>query len=92
MLTIEVLARDLRSLPILARLGLVLLLGGGFADVVAHLSTGGAEHGHEFTSAEVLAHVVVVVGMVLILLGVVVDGVRRSRDRQRADRTSKGVA
>lgn len=92
MLTIERVARELRSLPILARLGLVLLLGGGVADVLAHLGTRGAEHGHEFTSAEVWAHVVAVVGMVVVLLGVVIDGVRQPHPDGPVGDSAKGGA
>ena len=92
MLTLEALARDLRSLPILARLGIVLLLGGGVTDVLAHLWTAGAEHGHEFTSAEVWAHGVVFVGMVVVLIGVVLDGVRPSHpDRPVGESAPGGV-
>lgn len=92
MLTIESLARELRSLPILVLLGLAVILGGGAADVLAHFWTTGAEHGHAFTSAEVLAHVVVVVGMVVVLLGVVIGGVRRSHpDRPVGDSTNGGA-
>ena len=79
MLTIETDGRSLRSLPALARAGLAMLAFGGLADLVAHLGLPAeAGHGHGFTSAEVEAHLVVLVGMVLTLLGVVIDGVRRA--------------
>ena len=79
MLTIETDGRSLRSLPALARAGLAVLAFGGLADLVAHLGLPAeAGHGHGFTAAEVEAHLIVFAGMVLILLGVVVDGVRRA--------------
>lgn len=90
MLTIENLARELRSLPTLIWLGVVLLLGGGVADVVAHLWAAGADHEHGFTPSEFSAHVVVVVGMVIVLLGVVVHGVRHSAPTTRSGDSMKG--
>ena len=52
MLTLERVGRELPGLPLLARLGLVVLVLGGFADVVAHLdSAGHVGHLHEHTSA-----------------------------------------
>lgn len=93
MLTLERVGRELPGLPLLARLGLVVLVLGGFADVVAHLdSASNVGHLHEHTSAEISAHLAAFMGMVLILLGVVTDGVRLNRIRRSADRTSKGVA
>jgi len=79
MLAIETDGRSLRALPALARVGLAVLVFGGLADVVAHLGLPAeAGRGHGFSTAEVEAHVVVFVGVVLILLGVVIDGVRRA--------------
>ena len=63
---------------------------GGLADVMAHLEAGVVEAGaaHAHTSTEAAAHLTGFVGMVLILVGVVMDGVRR---RPAApDATSKG--
>ena len=83
MLVIERARNELLSLPLIVRLGLVILLVGGLADVVAHLGMAGhADHLHEHTSAELSAHVVGFGGMVVILLGVVTDGVRRSQHRR----------
>jgi hypothetical protein len=84
MLTLERLRTEALSLPTLARLGLVILVIGGLADIAAHLeAVGRADHLHEHSTSELSAHVIGFVGMVLILLGVVLDGVRRSyRGRQ----------
>ena len=65
----------------------------GFADIVVHL--GAADHAghlHEHTSAESQAHLAGFVGMVLVFLGVVADGVRISLLRRSAEASSKGVA
>ena len=91
MLTIETDGRSLRSLPALARAGLAVLAFGGLADLVTHLGLPAeAGHGHGFTSAEVEAHLVVLVGMVLTLLGVVIDGVRRAHLGPSAGAHRKG--
>ena len=65
---------------------------GGLADLMAHLdSTEHVGHLHVHTSAEMSAHLIVFAGMVLIYLGIVVDGVRRQRDRRTTDRISQGA-
>lgn len=93
MLTLERVRTDLSGLPLLTRVGLVVLVLGGFADVVAHLEASiHVGHLHEHTSAEITAHLVAFMGMVLVLLGVVVDGVRRTRLDRKSESTSKGVA
>lgn len=84
MLALERWLRELAQLPLLARLGLLVLGLGGLADVVAHLEAsvvegGHAAHLHEHTPAELAAHLIGFAGMVLVLLGVVVDGVRGTR-------------
>lgn len=85
MLTIETGGRSLRALPALSRVGLAVLVFGGLADLVAHLGLPAeAAHGHGFSAAEVEAHLIVLVGMVLILLGVVIDGVRRAHPGRSA--------
>ncbi|MCI0345982.1 MAG: hypothetical protein L0221_11155 [Chloroflexi bacterium] len=104
MLTIETIRRSARgfggtvavplAVPLVVRIGLVVLLLGGLADLVAHfgVAVGEAEPGQPAGHAgghspdEVAAHVVVFVGMVLILLGVVIDGVKRARPGRRAGR------
>lgn len=93
MLTLESICRELPGLPLLARLGLVVLVLAGFADVLAHLeSAGHVGYVHEHTPAEISAHLGAFMGMVLILLGVVDDGVRRTRLGRSAGGTSKGDA
>lgn len=79
MLTLERARMELISLPLLARVGLVILVLGGLADVVAHLEAAShADHLHEHSASELSAHLIGFVGMVVILLGVVLDGVRRT--------------
>ncbi|HEV8282500.1 MAG TPA: hypothetical protein VGQ02_11605 [Candidatus Limnocylindrales bacterium] len=92
MLAIETTVRELRELPVLTRVGLAVLLLGGLADLAAHVAVVGEVAGHEhgFTLAEGLAHLVAFAGMALVLVGVVVDGVRRTRPGRPAGHTSKG--
>ena len=91
MLTLERARAELRGLPLLVHLGLAILVLGGFADLVAHLeATGHAGHGHEHTVSELSAHLIGFVGMVVILLGVVVDGVRQAYLDRSVEDTSKG--
>ena len=81
MFTIESVIRDARRVPPLARGGLAVLVMGVVVDLVAHVATlgqAGPGHHHAFSPGEVVGHLVLLVGMVLILAGVVVDGVRRS--------------
>jgi hypothetical protein len=91
MLTIERLRSELAALtglPFLARLGVFVLLFGGLADVVAHFGLPAEAGGlHPHAASESIAHLIGFVGMVLVLLGVVVDGVRRNRIRRSADGT-----
>jgi hypothetical protein len=47
-------------------------------------------HDHGFTPTEAAAHFVVFAGMAMVLLGVVVDGVRRPRPGRPAGNSSKG--
>jgi hypothetical protein len=91
MLAIERVARTVLEVPLLARLGLALLAFGGLADLIAHLGAPGAMSGAP-TADQVTAHLLVFAGMVLTVLGVVVDGVRLSRARRPGGRTPKGVA
>ncbi len=92
MLTVERLAHDAHRLPFLAKAGFATMALGGVADLLAHLeATDHVGHLHVHTSAELSAHLIVFVGMVLIYLGIVVDGARRQRDRRATGRTSQGV-
>ena len=91
MLTLDRAGRELQRLPVLVRVGLLILLLGGVADVVAHLEAAGhAGHAHEHTDAELSAHLVGFVGMVVVLLGVVVDGARRTYPGRVAEEPSTG--
>ena len=78
-------------MPLLTRLGLLVFVLGGAADILVHLSEEAAGPHVEHTPLELDAHLVTFVGMVLILGGVVVDGVRLYLARRQAER-SKGVA
>ena len=77
------LERRLRALPLVIRLGMVVIAFGGFADLVTHLSFADAAEPGGHTPAQLSAHVIAFAGMVLVLAGVVVDGVRQSMVRRR---------
>ena len=72
-----------RLFPLGAKLGLAVMVLGIVADLVAHLGPV-PSHSHGGVSGPQLsAHLVVFVGMVLVLVGVVLDGVlprRRAGD------------
>jgi hypothetical protein len=96
MLTLERLGREARSLPGLVKVGVVGLLVSGLADVIAHLEESGvavhvAGQVHQHSSTELSAHLAAFVSMVIVLAGVVLDGVRQQRARRRSERTSKGA-
>lgn len=93
MLTIDSLRREARSFPLLARVGLAGLLVAGLVDLIAHLEASGhGSHVHSFGATEVAAHSGVLVSMILVLLGVVIDGARLGRARLAARNARKGVA
>ncbi len=79
-------------MPIVSRVGLAVLLLGGLADLAAHLAVFGelAGHDHVFSPAEASAHLVVFAGMAIVLVGVVLDGVRRSRPGRSAGKHNQG--
>jgi len=86
MLTIETFKRlglEAASLPALSRVGLLLMVAAGVFDVVVHLASGEHAGHHEF-GPEQLAHLLGVVGMVLVLTGVVTYGARRQLRREAA--------
>ena len=83
MLTVEHL-RGLAHLPLLVKVGLVVMAFAGLADVVAHLEASHTGHLHTHSASESAAHLVGLVSMILIFLGVVIDGVRQSRARRSA--------
>lgn len=77
----------------LVRGGVAGLVFAGLADVVAHLESGGhAGHLDTHTSAELSAHLLGFVSMVVIFLGVVIYGARQSRSRRGSAGSTKGVA
>jgi hypothetical protein len=87
MLTIDSLARvvaELRQLPAGSRIGLVLMVAAGAMDVIVH-ATAGDHAGHYGFGPEHAAHLLGVVGMVLVLAGVVIDGARRQLRRTAAN-------
>ncbi len=97
MLMIERIVTEVRRLPSLVKVGLVALGLSAFADLIGHVEAGAVIEAignvHAFNPAETTAHVAVLVSMVLVLAGVVVDGVRRARARRRsAVPDQKGVA
>ena len=78
MLALDRGVRELISLPVITRIGLVIMVVGGLADVAAHLEAAGhTEHLHEHTPSELSAHLIGFVGMVVVLLGILLDGLRR---------------
>ena len=88
MFTIERSIRETRQLPVLSKAGIAVLALGALGDLIAHLEAAGHDgHLHAHTSAELSAHLIVFVGMVLIYLGVVLDGARRHRARRSSERT-----
>jgi len=86
MLTLETgkrLILETGALPYLSRVGLLLMMAAGAFDVVVHLAAG--EHaGHHGFGLEHAAHLLGVVGMVLVLTGVVSYGARRQLRRAAA--------
>ena len=81
MLTLEGLRPQLRHLPTLMKIGLLVMGLALFADLVAHLEVSApvthTGDGHVHTTTQLWAHVGVFVGMVIVFAGVVWDGVRR---------------
>jgi hypothetical protein len=97
MLTIERVLREVSKLPGLVKIGTIALLLSGFDDISLHLAGGGLlepiSRPHAFSPDEAAAHLVAFVSMVLILTGVVLDGVRRTRARRASTRRPpEGVA
>jgi|SRR5687767_720047 len=79
---------ELGTLPAMSRMGIVVIVIVGLTDVAVHLLIAApARHEHGAFAAEHLAHLLGIVGMVLTLAGVVVDGVRHSHRRTTAATT-----
>jgi hypothetical protein len=68
-----------RQLPLGSKLGFAVMVVGIAADLVAHLDPALDHHHGGATGPELSAHLVVFVGMALVLVGVVIDGVRSGR-------------
>jgi hypothetical protein len=87
--------RGLGRLPALVKAGLVVMALAGLADVVAHLeAVDHVGHLHSHTTTESAAHLAGLLSMVVIFVGVVIDGVRQGRARRRvpASRDVEGVS
>jgi hypothetical protein len=65
--------------PIGSQIGLAVMVLGIAADLAAHLDPALDHHHGGVTGPELSAHLVVFVGMALVLIGVVIDGVRSGR-------------
>ena len=73
-------------IPGLSKLGAVVSAFGLLFDLVEHdLSHVGDPRIGSFPLAEHAAHLVVLIGMVLVLVGVVADGIRLERRRRRLE-------
>jgi hypothetical protein len=76
---IERVSETAHQLPLGSKLGFAVMVPGIAADLVAHLDPALDHHHGGVTGPELSAHLVVFVGMALVLIGVVVDGVRSGR-------------
>jgi hypothetical protein len=76
---IERVSETAHQLPLGSKLGFAVMVVGIAADLVAHLDPALDHHHGGVTGPELSAHLVVFVGMALVLIGVVVDGVRSRR-------------
>ena len=83
MLIIERLWRDAKAAPLIVQIGVVALVLSGVADVVLHAITPEVAGADVHTPPELAAHFAGMVSMVVILVGVVTDGVRRTSYRRR---------
>jgi|RhiMetdeSRZDD1v2_1073273.scaffolds.fasta_scaffold1136852_3 hypothetical protein len=93
MFIIERLWRDAKAVPLVVQVGVVALVLSGAADIVLHAITPEVAGHDVHTPPELAAHFAGMVSMVVILLGVVLDGARRtSYRRQEGGTQSKGVS
>jgi hypothetical protein len=74
--------RELLTLPLLVKIGLIVMAFAGLADVVAHLEAPSDGHLHAHTASEAAAHLAGFLSMIVIFVGVVIDGVRQARARR----------
>jgi hypothetical protein len=76
MSAIQRIVREAGRIPAVSKLGFAVIVLGLAADIVVHL-TPGASHDHAGANAsELSAHFIVFVGMAIVLVGVIADGVR----------------
>ena len=68
-----------RTIPMASKAGLVVIGVGMLADLIAHVDAGFARADATMTDAQLSAHLVVFLGMVLVLVGVVIDGLQPGR-------------
>ena len=74
------------TVPLLAKLGAATIVFGLLFDLSEHSFAGqAAEAGAGFSTGEHAAHLVVLIGMVIVLLGVIADGVHASGRRARPE-------
>ena len=93
MLIIERLWRDAKVAPLVVKIGVIALIASGVADIVLHAITPQIAGHDVHTPAELAAHFAGTVSMVVILIGVVIDGAVRSSTRRRpGDGEPKGVS
>ena len=93
MFIIERLWRDAKAVPLVVQVGVVALVLSGAADIVLHAITPEVAGHDVHTPPQLAAHFAGMVSMVVILLGVVLDGARRtSYRRQEGGTQSKGVS
>lgn len=76
---IEPVSETAHQVPLGSKLGFAVMVLGIAADLVAHVDPALAEHHIGITGPELSAHLVLFVGMALVLIGVLVDGVRLGR-------------
>jgi hypothetical protein len=76
---IERVSETAHQLPLGSKIGFAVMVLGIAADLVAHLDPALEHHHGGVTAPELSAHLIVFVGMALVLIGVVVDGVRSGR-------------
>lgn len=77
-------AKTVGEIPTGSRFGLLIIGLGIVADLIAHLSPGLDHNRGPITGPQLSAHFVVFLGMVLVLVSVVIDGVRASHLVPRA--------
>jgi hypothetical protein len=76
---IERVSRTAHQLPLGSKIGFAVMVLGIAADLVAHLDPALDDHHGGVIGPELSAHLVVFLGMVLVLIAIVIDGVRSGR-------------